>query len=687
MSPVRVTWRRTLGALFGSFLSGASIAAFLAVSSILFVFNLDAAEGGDLLPASLWSLSVSQVLPVLAAFLAMDVWCAERASGRLDVLLSTAVRERDLVFGKFLGVLTVLILSLLASWVLLLAVWMFFAKVSVLSGDLRGFLLGFSILTLQGLLWCAVSVMMSAAFRHGAMVVLASVFLTAGLPRGVWLGLMAFSPLGRSAFGEMPLDAQAIDFAAGELTTGAIVSYLVLSAMALLVATKAVASGRLVGSGARILRCSTRVTVFIAFVFSACAVVTASRFSKSFDLSGVGSSEVLSGRTRTILAECGGEMTLTCFLPRSDARFRSTAHLLRIVQHASDSVGGARMNLRFVDPRWDVGDAQRLISRGIAENAVVFEKGHRLAVVPIDEGFGERMCASTIQRVAMPPPRRNVYWTKGHGETAFDSYGSFGMSDIARDLVTEGYLNRHLDLAKTEAVPADCALVVIAGARDDFSRIEQGRLDAYLKGGGRLLVLVSSPAQGGLTSVLSRWGVRAENLSLEGKRTLSGSDVIVSDFSDHVISAPIRGMRIVLDRPLRFSPSAAVTGAGADRIEFSSVASVGADAVVAAVERGAGAGEDLAIRPTRIVTVGDAGFALNGSLSARASSNRDFFLNCIAYLAGTDVAGVNGLDADGFNSGLDRRERLRFAIASALVLPLAVFCLLAAVILWRRRED
>ena len=108
--------------------------------------------------------------------------------------------------------------------------------------------------------------------------------------------------------------------------------------------------------------------------------------------------------------------------------------------------------------------------------------------------------------------------------------------------------------------------------------------------------------------------------------------------------------------------------------------------VVASVERGGGAGSDVALRPTRIVVIGDSGFVLNGSLATRASANRDFFSNCVAYLSGVESHG-SGEDGTGvLQSGLDRGGRLRHVLYSAGALPAFVFLVLAAVVVRRRNR-
>lgn len=687
MSPVHVTVRRTIGRIRNLGSTAFAIGCFLSVAALLFASGIESAEGGRLSLSIIWASSVAPILPVLAALLAMDTWSEERLTGRIDLLLSVAVRERDFVLGKFIGVWVVLMLVVILALASSVALLWFFAPATLGGTGLTALFLAFLALAVQGLLWSAVSVMFSAMFTHAAAAACISVVALVVAPRAFWAGLMSWSPAGRISFGEMPLDAHVVDFASGLVPLGTVVAYLALTVLALFVAAKCVAAIRFVGSGAFPLRASTATSVVLASVLAVLAVLLTIRLNPTVDLSVASASSALSARTRSILAESSGRITATCFLPRSDVRFRSVGHLLRLFKRESESIGAARFELRFVDPRWDIGAAERLVRRGVEADSLVFEQGRRMVSIALKDGYGERLFASTIRRVAAPPRRRNVYWTVGHGESAFDAYGAFGLSDIARDLTQEGFSNATLDLAADQPIPGDCAMIVIAGARDDFSRVETGRLEAYLREGGRLLVLLGSAKAGGVVSMLPAWGIRPVDLPISGMKTLSGTDVIVSDFSDHVISAPLRGSRIVLERPVSFVPSAAVgAGVSADRIGFFPVAAVGANTVVAAMERGAGAGQDLALRPTRLVAIGDAGFVINGQLASRASANRDLFLNCVAYLSGSEAHGFGGDDADEFRSGLDRVGRGRLVVWSAVVVPGVVFLLMFGAIVRRMRR-
>ena len=322
MSPVRVTWRRTIGRVRSLYSTAFAAGGFLAAAAALFAFKLDAAEGASLSVASVWAASVSPFLPALAAFLAMDVWSDELQSGRIELLLTTPVREREFTLGKFLGVFTMLVFATLLSFASTVIALHVYAPSALAGVGVFGFCPAFLALMLQGVLWCAVSVAMSSLFRHAAAAACASLLLLIGIPRGGWAALLAWAPQGRTAFGEMILDAHVIDMSSGLFSSGTVLSYLVLSSFFLFVASKNVAMYRYCGRGGRSLRLSTAFALVLAGVFSGLVVELVNRLDSKLDLP-VGNLETeFSARTRGILSSAQGEMTVTCFLPRKDARFR-----------------------------------------------------------------------------------------------------------------------------------------------------------------------------------------------------------------------------------------------------------------------------------------------------------------------------------------------------------------------------
>jgi len=688
MSPVRATCRRTLGQARNTFFTALAVGGALAAMGLRLAFGIEEAEGLRQTLSGVWAQSVAPVLPVLATLLGMGVWSDERRSGRIEVLLSTPVRERDLVIGKFLGVWLFTVLTAVFSLVVFWGALSFLAPEVTVDGGIVSFIPAVLGIALQCALWCAVAVASSALFDSAAAAAGLSIVLTLGLSCGVWSGLMSWSAEGRIAFGPNPLGAQALDIASGTLSFFVLMLYLIGTNILLFIAARCVIALRFVGRGARMRRASTGVVLFLAAVFSVLAVSLASQVDFTIDIPVAGLGDRLSPRTRDVLRESEGTVIVTSFLPRSDARFRETSRLLRLLKRESAAIGGAEFVLQYVDPRWDVGAAERLIGRGAKENSLVFEHGRRLVSVALPEGGPtERDCASAIQRLVAVPRRRNVYWTVGHGECRFDDYGPFGMSDIARDLARDGYGNKVLDLATAAQVPGDCALIVIAGAKDVFSRNELGRMEAYLREGGRVLVLVGASREGGVAPLLPAWGIRLAAAEAASEATLAGSEVVVADFADHPLSAPLKGSRLVLDRPTAFVPSViAEAKTDVERIDYSPLVRMGERSLAVSVERGSGAGTDLAIRPARLVAVGDATFVMNAPLSARANANRDFFLNCLSYLSGTDAMGSAGTETGLFVTGFDREDRFRFMLLVTVIVPGVVMLLLATESYRRRRR-
>lgn len=687
MSPVRVTFRRTIGQARGLYTTALVLAGFLSAAAALLAFNLDAAEGSAVRLVPLWTVSIAPVLPVLSAILGMEVWSDERKTGRVDLLLTAPVRERDFVLGKFLGVWAMTafatVLAHVVSYLALLA----FAPALLDGLSFFSFVPGVFALVLQGALWSAVAVAASACFRNGAAAACTTIALLVAIPRGLWCALMAWAPQGRPRFGEMPFDAQAFDLAAGVVSTATLATYLLLIFVALFVTSKTIASLRCGGRGASGLRRSTGFALVLTGIFAVQAIALAYRLEVTLDLPVGGEAFRFTPRTRSVLAASQGSVTITAFMDRKDPRFREVAHFLRALTAEADAQCGVRIERRYVDPTLDLGAAPRLVAEGARPDSLIFERDGRVEHLRLEDGFGERNCISLIERMTAPLQRSCVYWTIGHGEGSFADDGSDGFSRIARDLEWAGYANRRLDLtAGHETISNDCALVIIAGARRDFSDVEMSRLNAYLSGsggkggGGRLLALLDSDQLPSLQTLLARWDIRPVAKPLAGVSTLTGTDVVVKEFSAaHDVTAPLCDQRVILERPVTFEK------ATSGQKRFSPLLSAGGQCVAAAVENGEEVA-DLAFRPTRVIAVGDSGFVRNWNLSNDGNANRDFFLNSVKYLSGRDALTQTGAETNRLVSLMDREERARFIVLSAIAVPALLLCLMAVLINRRRNR-
>lgn len=99
-----------------------------------------------------------------------------------------------------------------------------------------------------------------------------------------------------------------------------------------------------------------------------------------------------------------------------------------------------------------------------------------------------------------------VFFTRDSGELRPGEQGQSGIYKLARDLKVNGYDVHGLNLRRVDAIPAECDLLVIAGASEKFEVSERQKIQDYLEREGRLWVALG-PLETGIESVLSEWGV------------------------------------------------------------------------------------------------------------------------------------------------------------------------------------
>jgi len=726
MRTVRVMFARTFGRLWPSPTTFLAVAGFLALSGGFFTVALMRGDGGTTPVAALWAVAAVPFLPVLAALLTMRLLADERASGRIELLLTAPVLERDVVLGKYLGALAVTGVALALYLLVPLFVLPFCAPNLRAALSLLAFLPAALALLLQAVLWCALGLLASACYRHAAAAAFASLLLMLAIPHATFRAATAWLPVLRARVASMPFESHIVDLATGLVPLATLAFYSVLTCFALFAASKAVAAIRLRGRAGRMPRLSTGLVTLLSFVFACLVVAFVIRLDISFELPlGAGAGQT-SARTRQVLAETHGDVHVTCFLPRKAPEFRAVARLLRGLEATARSVAGTRLFVDYVDPRWELGRSVSLVRHGAEEGTLVFRRGGRKVSVPVRELFsdatngvvsvgsqgvfsGEAACASALLQLSMPAQRDVVYWTVGHGEAAYDSYDPvYGMSGIAREMMRDGYVLRKLDLSASPSVPPDCAAVVVAGAREPFSRIESARLGGWMREGGRLLVLAASGPNAGAGALLADLGVKVLPYTVVSPRTQTGSDVVARDFRDHAVMRPLAGGTAVFASPVPLAAGAAAQTEGTSFTELvrSDDASWGESepdvrpwlrdatsepagplALAVALERGGGVAKDIALRPSRVVVVGDAAFVSNGARTLSANANGDIFLNALAWLAGLDALTAPRAPGNAVVTDMDRAGWMRFGLLSAVGLPACVLLLGSFVFLRRRRDS
>lgn len=721
MSATRVTWLREVRAFRSAFSCGVPVAAFLAVCGWLFVITLRNNEGSILQIQSIWGLSVAPWLPILSAVLTMRLFAEERSTGMIDLLLSSPIRERELVIGKFLSSVTIMTIALALSLAVPLLVLPMLAPSLLGAASVASIAATFLILLLQASAWCAAGTMISILFRNQAAAAVSSLVLCCCIPIAVYAAILAWLPGVRAGMAWMPLLTHVYDFSTGLFSTSVAALYLVMLAFFLFACSKLLACLRVKGT----LRASSLLAVALGGVFAVLVVALAYRLNLTWEFN-IGTTPQVSERTRNMLADTQGTVRLTCFMNRQHPMFRPVSRLLRGLQQASRSVAGADVAIQYVDPRWDISRAGQLAAQGVPENALLFERQRRRVVVTLEDMLtqrlqpppreeaevrpsrrdslgvfrGESVCAAAISRLALPFERATIHWLQGHGEVRFDNYDDLhGFSDIARELKRSGFDLKELSLPGLSRLPDECQVLVIAGARYALTADELNLLDAFLQNGGRLLYLAAPRVTTGIESVLAKWDIELKPFFAVSPQTLSGHEVVITEFADHAVTRNLKNASVVFGYAACLETATAPNAiTGADQPKATLIAKTseagwgdsepdvfprrfnaqtdlpGPVAVAAVSERGGTVARDVAFRPTRVCVIGETDFVMNSMLASRANANRDLFMNAVAWLAGVDMGSASSVGGDAtLVTGFARRDWVLFMAGAAGAVPLGVF--------------
>ena len=135
----------------------------------------------------------------------------------------------------------------------------------------------------------------------------------------------------------------------------------------------------------------------------------------------------------------------------------------------------------------------------------------------------------------------------------------FQLASILKDEISTDWAP--LSVLGTNAIPADCQLLIIGGPRKaSFLQEELDKIDSYLKKGGRLLVLLNNNrGSSGIESTLAKWGVGVGDTTITERdpsfiiSPSNGSDFRTAELADHpmltaFIAAKLPGIHMVSPR-------------------------------------------------------------------------------------------------------------------------------------------
>jgi ABC-type uncharacterized transport system involved in gliding motility auxiliary subunit len=304
---------------------------------------------------------------------------------------------------------------------------------------------------------------------------------------------------------------------------------------------------------------------------------------------------------------------------------------------------GGRFTWRTADPDREPGLARRY---GIESYGTVVLETKTKSEKVLDAE--EEKLTNGLVRVTREGTRV-VYVVQGHGEHELTNTDRPGFGEAKGALERTNYEVKPLALAREGKIPADAAVVILPGPRNDLLQPELDALDGYIDRGGKVLVMVNPFQNEGMRKYLAKYGFVLDNdLVVEsnpiGRLFGIGPEVpIVQQYGSHTITRDMGGVSTLF--PLTRSISQATPlpkGVTWDSLARTSEQSWG-ETNREELQRGVAKPDPgdpkgpltvaaVATRDkARIVVYGTSNLASNQFLNLQG--NRDFFLNTVSWLA------------------------------------------------------
>ena len=447
----------------------------------------------------------------------------------------------------------------------------------------------------------------------------------------------------------------------------------------------------------------------------------ATRQHKRWDLT-EGGQFTLSDQSRKVLESLKAPVQVKVFAKDTDfQRFRDR---LEGYTYAS-----RQLQVEYIDP-----DKQPAVARHWEVqqyNTIAVEHAGRIERITTDT---EQDITNAIVK-AVEGKELKVYFSQGHGERDTTSADQrTGYNVIASALQRDNFAVEKVVLAQQQDVPADAAVLVIAGPKTDFLQPEIDMVTRYLDKGGKLVLLLDPPDGSdaapltGLIGLARAWGVDVGtnvvvDVSSVGQLLGAGPSMpVVATYPDHPITenfglitafplarsvTPVEGgTKGRTAQPLATTSAqswaetdlaAVFTGkpvardeGGADREgPITLAAAIGVDAPNAPAAPPTPPTPDqpppdAPARPqTRVVVFGDSDFAANGVINTQG--NRDLFLNAVNWAAQQEnLIAIRAKQAGDRRVTLTEDQEFRVMVLSVFGLPLLTAAL--GVWTWYRRR-
>lgn len=433
-------------------------------------------------------------------------------------------------------------------------------------------------------------------------------------------------------------------------------------------------------------------SVILAVIIVALGNFLAARHAPEWDFSET-QNFTLSRQTYEVLRKLPREVRIKVFTHEGSPGYGPYQDLLTTYDHESPLV-----TVEFIDPEHQPGMAKEYQITQI--DTAVFASGEQKIYV---QRPNEAELTNALLRVSRDQKNQLAFLT-GHGEASTSDTERSGLSRVKEALTKQGYELAGIDLPELRTA-IQPSVLIIPSPTQPISPEDQQTIEAFIKKGGRLLLMGDPNHETPLASVLGKWGIEMGNGILADAQDRLGrgspTALLVRTFTTHDITedftAPIlfpvsRSVNFDAEKGREWDFVAlAQTSQNSweemDRTNSEPTFEEGQDTkgpfTVAALLTSKAQGPDA--QPlSAIVIIGNSAFATNGYFTY--PGNTDFFLKTIAWLAKEDALVTLTPKNPAFHPFVPNPSQEQ-ALVFFQVLFLPLLTLFLGLSVWKRRRS
>ena len=420
-----------------------------------------------------------------------------------------------------------------------------------------------------------------------------------------------------------------------------------------------------------------------------------------------------SEQTEQMLKNLKDNITLT-LVAEKGSEDKTTLELLNRYKALSDKI-----TIHTVDPVVQPKFTANYTSDDVAANSVIVESSKRNKVVANDSIYlydysnyyttgnydvsfnGESALTSAIDYV-VSDNLPTIYQLQGHGETALSG-------DIKKAVDNANLTVKDLSLLALDAVPQDCATLLVYAPTSDLGSEEVDKIIAYMDKGGRLLLITdyASTSRPNLKKLVNNYGVdMSGGVVFEGdmNHCLRGyQHYLLPNVGTHDITKPIKDGNLYVLMPVSegivklpsYRSSLSITSLLATSDQAYSKPNPNTAATLdreagdtsGPFDLGVAISEKVADKETRMVWFSTSQFLLDKVNQMVGGSNQDLLVNSLNWMCERENnISISPKSMDVQPLTVPTGSASIFSALLSVVLPLGVLAIGIYVVLKRRKR-